>query len=85
MVSWTLKLSKYDISFFTKSNIKSQVLEDLFVEFTWPIGKENSHVWVLSVDGASHLKGSGVGVMLEEPGGVLIEKSLRFELKVSNN
>ena len=41
--------------------------------------------WVLSVDGSSNQQGSGVGVILEGPNGVLIEQSLRFAFKASNN
>jgi len=42
-------------------------------------------VWLLSVDGSSNLKGSGAGIILEGPRDVLIEQSLRFEFKASNN
>ncbi|GAU30548.1 hypothetical protein TSUD_65580 [Trifolium subterraneum] len=41
--------------------------------------------WTLSVDGASNIRGSGAGVVLEGPDGVLIEQSLRFAFKASNN
>jgi len=37
------------------------------------------------VDGASNLRGSGAGIVLEGPEGVLIEQSLRFAFKASNN
>jgi len=37
------------------------------------------------MDGASNLKGSGAGVVLEGPEGVLIDQSLRFAFKASNN
>jgi len=40
---------------------------------------------VLSVDGFSIQQGSGVGVILEGPDGLLIEKTLRFAFKASNN
>jgi len=40
---------------------------------------------VLSVDGSSNQQGSGVGVILEGPDGLLIEQALRFALKASNN
>jgi len=40
---------------------------------------------VIFVDGASNLQGSGVGVILEGPNGVLIEQALRFSFKASNN
>jgi len=42
-------------------------------------------LWVLSVDGSSNLHGSGVGVILKVPNGVLIEQSLRFAFKARNN
>lgn len=41
--------------------------------------------WVLSVDGASNLKGNGAGIVLEGAGRILIELSLRFAFKASNN
>jgi len=40
---------------------------------------------VLSVDGSSNQQGSGAGVILEGPNGLLIEQALRFAFKVSNN
>jgi len=40
---------------------------------------------VLSVDGSSNQQGSGAGVILEGPNGVLIEQSLCFAFKASNN
>jgi len=40
---------------------------------------------VLSVDRSSNQQGSGAGVILEGPNGVLIEQSLRFAFKDSNN
>jgi len=40
---------------------------------------------VLSVDGSSNQQGSGVGVILEGPDGLLIEQALRFTFKASNN
>ncbi|MCI61502.1 gag-pol polyprotein, partial [Trifolium medium] len=39
----------------------------------------------MSVDGSSNLRGSGAGVVLKGPDGVLIEQSLRFAFKASNN
>jgi hypothetical protein len=85
MVAWSIELSQYDIQFLPRGNIKSQVLGDFLVEFTSPIQEEVPHVWLLLVDGSSNLKGSGAGVVLEGHNDLLIEKSLRFEFKVSNN
>jgi len=58
------------------------------VELTNPHAEskpEDVSQWILSVDGASNLKGSGAGVILEGPDGILIEQSLRFSFKASNN
>jgi len=41
--------------------------------------------WVLSVDGSSNQQGSGAGVVLEGPNGLLIEHALKFAFKASNN
>ncbi|XP_068476567.1 uncharacterized protein [Phaseolus vulgaris] len=41
--------------------------------------------WSLSVDGSSNQQGSGAGIVLEGPDGVLIEQALRFAFKGSNN
>jgi len=39
----------------------------------------------LSVDNATNIKGSDLGVILGEPDGVLIEQSLRLSFKVTNH
>jgi len=40
---------------------------------------------IFIVDGSSNQLGSGAGVILEGPNGVLIEQSLRFAFKANNN
>jgi len=45
----------------------------------------NDFLWILSVDGSSNILGSGVGIILEGPNGVLIKQFLRFAFKASNN
>jgi len=47
--------------------------------------KEADFIWVLSVDGSSNQQGSGAGIILEGPNGLLIEQALRFAFKASNN
>jgi len=37
------------------------------------------------VDGSSNNKGTGAGIVLEGPGELLVEQSLQFEFKTSNN
>ncbi|RDX66493.1 rnhA, partial [Mucuna pruriens] len=41
--------------------------------------------WYLLVDGSSNHTRSGAGIILEGPTGVLVEQSLHFEFKASNN
>ena len=46
---------------------------------------ELSSVDMLSVDGSSNQQGSGAGVILEGPNGLLIKQALRFTFKASNS
>ena len=47
--------------------------------------EESNFRWVLSVDGSFNQQGSGAGIILEGPNGLLIEQALRFVFKESNN
>ena len=60
---------------------------DFVVELS-PGGVEEAEAgsqWMLSVDGSSNQQGSGAGIVLEGPNGVLIEQALCFAFKASNN
>ncbi|GAU24437.1 hypothetical protein TSUD_364210 [Trifolium subterraneum] len=85
MVAWAVELSEYDITFVPRGNIKPQILADFILELSSPPEATNMQPWTLSVDGASNIRGSGPWVVLEGPDGVLIEQSLRFAFKASNN
>jgi hypothetical protein len=85
MVAWAVELSEFDITFSPRGAIKSQILADFILELSTPPKENNEQPWTLSVDGASNIRGSGAGVVLEGPDGVLIEQSLRFAFKASNN
>nr|KYP43933.1 Transposon Ty3-I Gag-Pol polyprotein [Cajanus cajan] len=84
MVSWSVELSQFDICFEPRGPIKAQSMADFINEFT-PEAPPEPHVWTLHVDGSSNLQGSGAGIILEGPGKVVIEQSLRFSFKASNN
>jgi len=88
LVKWAIELSEYGLQYESRGPIKAQFLADFVVELSEP-PVENQAVgkvtWILSVDGASNLRGSGAGIVLEGPEGVLIEQSLRFAFKASNN
>ncbi|GAU41237.1 hypothetical protein TSUD_280360 [Trifolium subterraneum] len=85
MVAWPVELSEFDITYFPRGAIKSQALADFVLELTDPPSENEARPWTLSVDGSSNLRGSGAGVVMEGPEGVLIKQSLRFAFKASNN
>jgi len=88
MVRWVVELSEFDIQYEPRGSIKGQVYADFVAELSPggdPQEAELGSQWVLSVDGSSNQQGSGVGIILEGPNGVLIEQALRFAFKASNN
>jgi len=87
MVKWAVELSEFDIRYEPRGPIKGQVFADFVVKLSSGAASPEGSVfqWVLSVDGSSNQQGSGAGVILEGPNGVLIEQSLRFAFKASNN
>ena len=46
---------------------------------------EQEDMWTLYIDGASNIRGSSARVILEGTNEVLVEQSLRFTFKTSNN
>nr|KYP51927.1 Retrovirus-related Pol polyprotein from transposon 17.6 [Cajanus cajan] len=84
MMAWSVELSQFDISFRPRGPIKAQCLVD-FVNELHPRGQFEEQWWTLHVDGSSNGRGSGAGVILEGPRGIVLEQSLRFRFKASNN
>ncbi|XP_072056333.1 uncharacterized protein [Arachis hypogaea] len=85
LIKWSIELSEFDIQYQPRSSVKSQYLADFVAEFTGSSPNEDTENWVLFVDGASNPQGSGAGILLQNPKGVIIEHSLRFSFKASNN
>ncbi|XP_072087192.1 uncharacterized protein [Arachis hypogaea] len=85
LIKWSIELSEFDIQYQPRGSVKSQYLADFVVEFTGPSPDIEDASWVLFVDGASNPHGSGAGILLENAEGVVIEHSLRFSFKASNN
>ncbi|RDX91197.1 Retrovirus-related Pol polyprotein from transposon 17.6, partial [Mucuna pruriens] len=84
MVAWSVQLSEFNITFEKRGPIKAQALADFITKLT--IEQEQIEgEWYLLVDGSSNQTGSGAGVILEGPNGVLVEQSLHFNFKASNN
>nr|KYP43928.1 Retrovirus-related Pol polyprotein from transposon 17.6 [Cajanus cajan] len=84
MMAWSVELSQFDITFKPRGPIKAQCLVD-FVNELHPHGYFEEQWWTLHVDGSSNCRGSGAGVILEGPKGIVLEQSLRFQFKASNN
>ncbi|RDX73390.1 Retrovirus-related Pol polyprotein, partial [Mucuna pruriens] len=90
MVAWSVQLSEFEISFERRGHIKAQALADFLTELIQgetdgSVEETNVGEWYLSVDDSSNHTGSGAGVILEGPAGIVIEQSLHFEFKASNN
>ena len=82
-----VELSEFDIHYEPSGPIKGQVYADFLIELMYgsPHPDPRGFRWILSVDGSSNHQGSGVGVILEGPSGLLIEPSLKFAFKANNN
>jgi len=82
-----VELSEFDELYKPRGLIKGQVYADFVVELSSIATHQEGpgFRWVLSVEGSSNQQGSGVGVILEGPNGLLIEQALRFTFKASNN
>jgi len=88
MVRWAVEVSEFDVQYDPQGPIKGQVYADFVAELSPGSARqeeEASFKWVISVDGSSNQSGSGAGVILEGPNGLLIEQALRFAFKASNN
>nr|KYP74292.1 Retrovirus-related Pol polyprotein from transposon 297 family [Cajanus cajan] len=69
MMKWSIELSEFAIRYEPRGAIKAQVLVDFLVELIPPAEEDSS----------------GDRIVLEGPGGILLEQSLRFEFRASNN
>jgi len=75
MVRWAVELSEFNIQYEPRGSIKGQVYADFVAELSPggdPHETELGSQWMLSVDGSSNQQGSGAGIILEGPNGVLI-------------
>jgi len=87
MARWAIELSEFDIHYEPRGPIKGQIYADFVVELSSAATHQEraDFKWVLSVDGSSNQQGSGVGVILEGPDGLLLKQVLCFAFKASNN
>ncbi|XP_072071691.1 uncharacterized protein [Arachis hypogaea] len=85
LVKWSVKLSEFDIKYEGRASIKSQFLADFIAKFSVPNITEDYIEWSLYVDGSSNPHGCGAGIILDDGHGNVIEHSLNFSFKASNN
>ncbi|XP_074377320.1 uncharacterized protein LOC141718840 [Apium graveolens] len=81
MAKWSIRLSTYDISYDSRTTIKSQALADFVADFSPNLlcqaDQEVQHListikvepWSLYMDGASNINGTGLGLVLKSPHG----------------
>jgi len=68
----------FNIRYEPHGPIKAQCLLDFINDLQHTPTEDQ---WTLHVDGSSNPKGVGVGIVLEGPNDILIEKSLHFAFK----
>ena len=85
IATWAVEMGEYDIHFQSRAAIKGQVVADFIAEFSKevPISggsprlvegttvSGHSPIWNIYMDGSSNNKGSGIGVLLISPYGVV--------------
>jgi len=84
MVVWSVKLLEFDIQYEPHSPMKTQFMANFLAEF---VGNDitTPDWWTLYVDGASNIKGSKVGIILEGPDNITLEQVLKLNFRASNN
>ncbi|XP_057452459.1 uncharacterized protein LOC130744287 [Lotus japonicus] len=85
LVAWSVELSEYGLQYDKRGKVGAQTLADFVVELTPEEGEKLSTKWILFVDGSTNENESGAGVTLQGPGELVLEQSLRFQFKTSNN
>ncbi|XP_057444102.1 uncharacterized protein LOC130736278 [Lotus japonicus] len=85
LVAWSVELSEYGLQYDKRGRVGAQTWADFVVELTPEEGERVNTQWMLFVDGSLNDNGSGVGVTLQGPGELVLEQSLRFQFKASNN
>jgi hypothetical protein len=88
IVKWSVELGEFDLEFFPRQDIKSQVLIDFVFEWTktqQPPPVEKPEHWKMYFDGSLNLEGAGAGVLFISPQGDHLKYVLQIHYKASNN
>ena len=92
-----MHLGSLGVEYKPQTTIKGQVLAEFLAEFQYDpsnptlfvptetqLGLETGK-WELFVDGASNSRGSGAGIVLISPEGLILEQAVRLKFSASNN
>jgi ribonuclease HI len=88
IVKLSVNLGEFEIEFFPRQAIKSQILANFVSEWTeiqMPPPKERPEHRIMYFGGALNLKGAGAGVLLISPQGEQLKYVLQIHYKASNN
>jgi ribonuclease HI len=81
IIKWAVELLEYIVDFERRSAVKSQVLADVFVDWTSPTQNLNEEIptpWIVQCDGAWCHKGVGISAVVTSPVGVVIRYGARL-------
>uniref|UniRef100_A0A2N9GNE9 Uncharacterized protein n=1 Tax=Fagus sylvatica TaxID=28930 RepID=A0A2N9GNE9_FAGSY len=94
---WGVYLGSLGVEYRPRTAIKGQVLAEFLAEFQYDPSNpslltpaqtqfdSDGAKWKLFVDGASNSKGSGAGIVLISPEGLVLEQAVRLKFSASNN
>lgn len=95
LAKWSVKLSAFNLIYEPRTAIKSQALADFVADFSIDLEKEvelevqqldeMKEKWILFTDGASNIRGTGLGIILKSPQGDIIPQAISCEFQATNN
>ncbi|RDX95639.1 Retrovirus-related Pol polyprotein from transposon opus, partial [Mucuna pruriens] len=89
MTRWAVELSEFEVMYERRGHMRAQVLADFVNELSLNIAEKEISTkkgeWTLLVDGSSNKKGSKARIIIEGPGRLIIEQSVCFGFRASNN
>nr|KYP36662.1 Retrovirus-related Pol polyprotein from transposon opus [Cajanus cajan] len=85
---WALALTEYSLNFVPLKSTKGKVIADFLVDhskLTEQINYLTTKPWELFFDGSKHELGTGIGLLIISPEGILTKLSLKTNKGYSNN
>jgi len=85
MMKWSLELSEFDIHYESRKALKEQNFTEFIAEMTFPDEENEEGIWTIFKVGSSNSKGRGVGKIIQNNDGIVIELSLGLSFAMTNN